>query len=157
MQPVQPPEHDTSSSISGRSARLSAARYGIGGVMVLAAVVVLVVVPGDIGFTSAMAYGVGSALAAGLSVLLINAVVSVVLLKPLYRWSALRDRDREGEGDASRYLDGQRAQPGDDELQEHQLTHRCVVARGAVPAEQEPRADRAARGDRLRVPVPGER
>lgn len=92
MQPVQPPEHDRSPSISGRSARLSAARYGLGGVMVLAAVVVLVVIPGDIGFTSAMAYGVGSALAAGLSVLLIKAVVSVVLLRLLYRWSVNRDR-----------------------------------------------------------------
>lgn len=154
MQPAQPSEHDTSSSISGRSARLSAARYGIGGVMVLAAVAVLVVVPGDIGFTSAMAYGVGSALVAGISLLLIKAVVSVVLLKPLYRWSVSRERDREREEEARPYVDEHGARPDDDAPQKYQLTHRCVLPGGAVAAEQEQRAHRPACGDRIPVHVP---
>ncbi len=148
MQPGQPPEHNTSSSISGSSARLAAARYGSGAVIVLAAVVVLVVVPGDIGFTSAMAYGSASALGAALSLMLLNL---------LYRWSVRGDRGRERRHEASRYLDAHGIWPDDDEPQKHQLTHRCVVPRGATPAEQEQRADRPARRDRTRVPVPRER
>lgn len=136
MQPAQPSEHGRSSSISGRLARASAASYEIGGVMVLAAVVVLVVVSGEVGFSSAMAYGFGSAIAVGLSVLLIKAGVSVVLLHLLYRWSASRDRDRERQEDASRYFDEHGTRPD-----------------GAVPAAREQRPDRHARG-RIPVPVP---
>ena len=43
MREVQSPGHNTSSSITWRSASLFAVRYGIGGVMVLAGVVVLVI------------------------------------------------------------------------------------------------------------------
>ena len=95
MQQAQPSEHDTSSSVSWRSAGLFAVRYGIGAVMVLAAVVVLIVVPSDIGF---IRDGIWIASALG-------AVLSVVLLNMLYRLSVSGDREREREEEARRYLD----------------------------------------------------
>jgi hypothetical protein len=67
MRRFELPPHSTSSSSTSRSPGLSAVRYDVGVVVVLSAVVVLVVVPGDVGFISAMAYGVGSALGAALA------------------------------------------------------------------------------------------
>ncbi len=151
MQPARSPDQNTS-SISGRSARLSAARYGIGAVMVLAAVAVLVIVP-DSGFGSTMAYGFGSAIAAGLSVLLIKAGVSVVLPNLLYHWSISRDRDRKRAGKACRTLDGDGVWPDDEDPQKPDPTHRRVVPQGEVAAG----SGRPARGDRIPVTVQGER
>lgn len=143
MQPVHPSDHNTSSSISWRSTGLFAVRYGIGGVIVLAGVVVLAVVPGDMG-----AYGFASSIGAGLS---------VVLLNLLYRLSVSGDREREREEEARRYLDQHGVWPDDAEPHKQPFRRRWVVPRGAVLAEQEHRADRPARGERTRVPVPGER
>lgn len=71
--------------------RTFAVRYGIGGAIVLAGVVVLALVPGELG-----AYGFASAIGAGLSVLLLNL---------LFRISVSGDRDREREEEARRYFD----------------------------------------------------
>lgn len=99
MQPVHPADHNTSSSISWRSTGLFAVRYGIGAVMVLAGVVVLAVVPGEMG-----AYGFASSIGAGLSVVLVNL---------LYRLSVSGDREREREEEARRYLDEHGVWPDD--------------------------------------------
>jgi hypothetical protein len=88
MKPIPPPERNIPPETPRRSDRLDAARYALGGVVVLTAVVVLAFVPGDIGFTSAMAYGFGSALGATLIMLLLNL---------LYR--AIVNRDREPDAD----------------------------------------------------------
>ena len=90
MRQIQPREFNVSSALR-RSDGLGAARYAMGGVVVLTAVVVLVIVPGDIGFTSAMAYGFGSS---------IGAVLVMMLLNLLYRLSARGGREREREEEA---------------------------------------------------------
>ena len=90
MQQIQPREFNVSSALR-RSDGLGAARYAMGGVVVLTAVVVLVIVPGDIGFTSAMAYGFGSS---------IGAVLVMMLLNLLYRLSARGGRERGREEEA---------------------------------------------------------
>ena len=100
MPHIQSPEYTTSSSITWRSAGLFAVRYGIGAVMVLAGVVALIVVPGEMG-----AHGFASAIGAGLSVVLINL---------LYRLSVSGDRDREREEEARRYLDEHGVWPDDE-------------------------------------------
>ncbi|MFL5859903.1 MAG: hypothetical protein ACJ780_03865 [Solirubrobacteraceae bacterium] len=84
-----------------RAVGLFAVRYGIGGTVVLAGVVVLVVVGGDLGM-----YGCASALGAGLSVMLLNV---------LYRIGVTGDRDREREEDARRYFDQHGLWPDDEE------------------------------------------
>ncbi|MGN6871572.1 MAG: hypothetical protein ACTHMY_24520 [Solirubrobacteraceae bacterium] len=139
MQQPQTSEHDTPSSISWRSAGLFAVRYGIGAVMVLAGVVVLIVVPGEMG-----AYGFASSIGAGLS---------VVLLNLLYRLSISGDREREREEEARRYLDEHGVWP-DDEPHKPEFTRRWVLPRGVVLPEQETRKDRPARGNRIPVSVP---
>jgi hypothetical protein len=88
MKPTPPPERTIPPETPRRSDRMDAARYALGGVVVLTAVVVLALVPGDIGFTSAMAYGSGSALGATLIMLLLNL---------LYRAIFNRDRKRDAD------------------------------------------------------------
>lgn len=72
MKPTPPLEQNIAPVTPRRSDGLDAARYALGGVVVLTEVVVLAFVPGDIEFTSAMAYGFGSALVATLLMLLLN-------------------------------------------------------------------------------------
>lgn len=72
------------------------------------AVVVLVVVPGDIGFASAMAYGVGSAL---------GAVLIMLLLSLLYRLTVGGDHQRGPGQEGRRYRDADGVSPHDDETQ----------------------------------------
>lgn len=139
MPHIQSPEYTTSSSITWRSAGLFAVRYGIGAVMVLAGVVALIVVPGEMG-----AHGFASAIGAGLSVVLINL---------LYRLSVSGDRDREREEEARRYLDEHGVWP-DDEPETRQRTRRWVVPRGAVLAEHEQPIGGSARNGRCRQPLP---
>ena len=88
------------SSITWRSAGLFAVRYGIGAVMVLAGVVALIVIRGEMG-----AFGFASAIGAGLS---------VVLLNLLYRLSVSSEREREREEEARRYLDEHGVWPDDE-------------------------------------------
>jgi hypothetical protein len=102
--------------------------------MVLAGVVALIVVPGDMG-----AHGFASAIGAGLS---------VVLLNLLYRLSVSGDREREREEDARRYLDEHGVWP-DDEPETRQRTRRWVVPRGAVLAEHEQPIGGSARNGRM--------
>jgi hypothetical protein len=91
MERIQPLEQNPSSASAWRSVGLFAVRYGIGGAMVLAGIVVLIIVPGDMG-----AHGFAASIGAGLS---------VVLLNLLYRLSVSGDREREREEEARRYLD----------------------------------------------------
>lgn len=139
MTRVEPSGHNTSSSISWRSAGLFAVRYGIGGVMVLAGIVVLAVVPGDLG-----AYGFASAIGAGLS---------VVLLNLLYRLSVSGDREREREEEARRYLDEHGFWPDDEETPQRPSTRRWILPRGVVLPEQAAAGrSRAARSPRSQSP-----
>ena len=74
-----------------RSIGLLVLRYGIGGVMVLAGIVMLIVDPSGLGVD-----GFAMAVGGGLSVLLINF---------LYRLGVSGDREREQEELARRYFD----------------------------------------------------
>ena len=123
MPPVQSPTPNTSTLIAWRSAVLFAVRYGIGGVMVLAGLVVLVIVPGGMGV-----HGFASSIGAGLS---------VVLLNLLYRLSVSGDREREREEEARRYLEEHGVWPPDDEAQTRTGRRRWVLTQGVVLAEQE--------------------
>ena len=76
---------------AGRSIWILVLRYGIGGVMVLAGVVLLIVNPGGFGVD-----GFAMAVGGGLSVLLINF---------LYRLGISGDREREEEERARAYFD----------------------------------------------------
>ena len=76
---------------AGRSVGLLVLRYGIGGVMVVAGIVLLVVNPGGFGVD-----GFAMAVGGGLSVLLINF---------LYRLGISGDREREEEERARAYFD----------------------------------------------------
>jgi hypothetical protein len=136
MQPVEAPQvqspiDNTSTAITWRSAGLFAVRYGIGGVMVLAGLIVLVAVPGDMGV-----HGFASSIGAGLS---------VVLLNLLYRMSISGDREREREEEARRYLDEHGFWPEDDEAQPRTRTRRWTVPRGAILAEHEQQAGHGGR------------
>jgi hypothetical protein len=122
--------HDQKSTHSSttafwRSAGLFAVRYGIGAALILAGVVVLLAVEGDLG-----AYGFASGAGAGLAVLLLNL---------LYRMSVSGDRDREHEEAARRYFDEHGVWPDDEEAPERVSGRRWTLPRGAVTAEQEER------------------
>jgi hypothetical protein len=123
MRQLQSPAPITSISTNWRSAGVFAVRYGIGGVMVLAGIVVLIIVPGDMGM-----HGFASSIGAGLS---------VVLLNLLYRLSVSGDREREREEEARRYLDEHGVWPEDDEAQAPTRTRRWVLPPGVVLPEQE--------------------
>ena len=137
MRQAQSPTPNTSSSITWRSAGLFAVRYGIGGVMVLAGVVALIVIGSEVG-----AFGFASAIGAGLS---------VVLLNLLYRLSVSSEREREEE--ARRYLDDHGVWPDDDEAQTRTPTRRWVVSQRVVLVEQQ--VDRPAVRSRVPANVPG--
>jgi hypothetical protein len=122
---------DTASETAAwRTAALFAVRYGLGGAMILAGVVVLVAVEGDLG-----AYGFASAVGAGLSVLLLNF---------LYRMSVSGDRDREREEQARRYLERYGVWPDEEERPKRVPARRWTLPGGAVTAEQEERERRSS-------------
>ena len=123
MRQLESPTRTTSTSITWRSAGLFAVRYGIGGVIVLAGIVVLVIVPDDMGV-----HGFASSIGAGLS---------VVLLNLLYRLSVSGDREREREEEARRYLDAHGVWPDDDKARTRTGTRRWVLPPGVVLPEHE--------------------
>ncbi len=86
IKPTSLPKHNIAPVTPFRLDGLDAARYALGAVVALTAVAVLAFVPGNIGFTSAMAYGSGSALGAALLLLLLNLLYrSVVNPRPQAR------------------------------------------------------------------------
>lgn len=91
--------------------------------MVLAGLVVLVIVPGDMGV-----HGFASSIGAGLS---------VVMLNLLYRLSVSGDREREREEEARRYLEEHGVWPADDQAEPRTHTRRWVLPQGVVLPEQE--------------------
>lgn len=93
--------------------------------MILGGIVVLLAVGGDLG-----AYGLASAVGAGLSVLLLNL---------LYRMSVSGDRGREREEEARRYFDEHGVWPEDDEPTKRASSRRWTLPDGVVTAEQEER------------------
>jgi hypothetical protein len=95
---TQPP---TPEQDPGQSVGMLILRYGIGGVMILAGIVLLVVNPGGFG-VDAFAMAVGG----GLSVLLINF---------LYRLGVSGDKEREAEEQARTYFDVHGVWPDEDE------------------------------------------
>ena len=100
-------------------------RYGIGGVMVLAGVVMIAVNPGGFGVD-----GFAMAVGGGLSVLLINV---------LFRLGVRGDQERRQEEEARRYFDEHGVWP--DEPAEAQ-PRRWTLPAGTVTAEQEDRRRR---------------
>lgn len=97
-------------------------RYGVGGVMVIAGIVLVVVNPGGFG-VDGFALGVGG----GLSVLLINF---------LFRLGASGDLEREQEEQARRYLEKHGVWPDEDEPSHGR---EWTLPIGAVTPEQEAR------------------
>jgi hypothetical protein len=112
-------------SLSWRAAGLFTVRYGLGGAMILAGIVVLIVVGGDLG-----AYGFASGVGAGLSVMLLNL---------LYRMSVSGDRDRAREEEARRHFDAHGLWPEDEEPAKRAAGRRWSLPPGAVTLEQEER------------------
>lgn len=131
MRHPQPPEPTASTAASWRSAGLLAVRYGIGSAIMLAGVVILLAVPGDLG-----AYGFASAMGAAMSVLLLNL---------LYRMSVSSERDREREEEARRYFDENGVWP-DDEEEARVPWRQWTLPPGVLTAEDEDRERRRARG-----------
>jgi hypothetical protein len=132
MRDDQPLADDQATTSTWQSVGLLAVRYGIGGALIVAGIVLLVVVEGDLG-----AYGFASAVGAGLAVLLLNL---------LYRMSVSGDRDREREEQARRYFDEHGAWPDDEEAPVPSSGRRWVLPRGAVTVEHEGREGRSASG-----------
>ncbi len=124
------PQGNGAQSAPWRSAGLIAVRYGIGAGIMLAGVVSLVAVGGELG-----TYGFASAIGAGLSVLLLNL---------LFRMSVSGERDREREEEARRYFDAHGVWPDDEP--ERVSGHKLILPRGAVTAEQEECERRFAAG-----------
>lgn len=131
MQRDQSPQRTALPTAPLRSAGLFAVRYGIGGGIIVAGLVLLAVAPGDLG-----GYGFASALGAGLSVLLLNF---------LYRVSVSGERDREREEEARRYLDEHGHWPADDE-KEPVSWRQWTLPAGVITAEQEERERRRIPG-----------
>jgi hypothetical protein len=129
-----PDNHQTSDnaqvSAAWRSAGLFAVRYCLGGAMILAGIVVLLAVDGDLG-----AYGFASAVGAGLSVLLLNL---------LFRMSVSGDRDRDREEEARRYFDELGVWPDDEEAFKRVSERQWTLPKGAVTVEQEDRERRVS-------------
>jgi hypothetical protein len=101
MHENQPTTDNTSVTASWCAAVLFTVRYGLGGALILAGVIVFIAVGGDLG-----AYGLASAVGAGLSVMLLNL---------LYRMSVSGDRDRAREEEARRHFDAHGVWPEDEE------------------------------------------
>jgi hypothetical protein len=97
---------------------LFAVRYGIGGLMVIAGIVLLVAVPGTGVDGFAMAAGGG---------------LSVVLLNLLYRMGVSGDEERAREEDARRYFDEHGVWPDDPPPR----TRRWTLPPGVVPPEDD--------------------
>ena len=114
---------------------LAIVRYGIGGVMILAGVVMLVVSPGGLGVD-----GFAMAAGGGLSVLLINF---------LYRLGVSGDVEREREEEARRYLDEHGEWP-EDEPRRSGRTWR--IAAGAAMPEDDPSSEGARTPGRAHAP-----
>jgi hypothetical protein len=134
MHDIQQRSDNSSATPTWRSAGLFAVRYGIGGIMILAGVVALVAVGGEVG-----AHGFAMAVGAGLTVMLVNL---------LYRMSVSGDREREREEDARRYLDEHGVWPEDDEPKPRLRGRRWTLPHGAVTAEEEHRHGRVVDGGR---------
>jgi len=83
------------------SAGMLIVRYGIGGVMVLAGIIMLIISPSGLGVE-----GFGMAVGGGLAVLLLNL---------LYRMGVSGDREREQEEEARRYFDVHGEWPDEDD------------------------------------------
>jgi hypothetical protein len=128
---------DTSTTSGWRSVGLFAVRYGIAGSVILAGLVVLVAVGGDLG-----AYGFASAMGAGLSVMLLNL---------LSRMSVSGDRDREREEQARTYYGEHGVWPDDEVPPQHSSGRRWILPPGVVTVEQEEREGRFASGRRVRT------
>ena len=145
MQDNQQPSSAGTASGRWRAAGLFAVRYGIGGATILAGVVVLMAVGGDLEM-----YGFASALGAGLSVLLLNL---------LYRIGVSGDRDREREEEARRYLDEHGLWPDDEEESRERGAEPVTQPDQVVSAELEERRSKATVGhrDRSTVSAPVER
>lgn len=119
----QPP-----SAVTWRSAGLFTVRYGIGMVMVLGGFVILLADGSELGW-----YSFGSAIGAGLAVMLLNL---------LYRMSVSGDQDREREEQARTYFDEHGEWPDDDPKP---VTRRqWTLPSGMVSLEQEERERRQA-------------
>ena len=96
------PEPPTSASRRPRSSLVTLfVRYGIGGLMVLAGIVLLVVSPGGFG-TEGFSMAVGAGL-------------SVTMLNWLFRLGVSGDREREAEEEARAYFDRHGRWPDEDE------------------------------------------
>lgn len=95
-------------------------RYGIGGVLVAAGIVMLIISPGGLGVD-------GFALAAG-------GGLSVLLLNALYRLSVSSELDREREEQARAYLEVHGEWPEDQPIQR---SRRWALPAGVVTFEQE--------------------
>jgi hypothetical protein len=139
MRDDQQRSDNSSSMATWRAAALFAVRYGIGGVMILAGIVSLVAVGGEVG-----AHGFSLAVGAGLCVMLINL---------LYRMSVSGDLDRAREEEARRYFDEHGVWPDDEEPQRRFRGRRWTLPRGAVTAEQEQRDGRFAEARRAPATV----
>jgi hypothetical protein len=103
-----------------QSLGLIAVRYGLGGMMVIAGIVVLAINPGGFGVD-----GFALAVGGGLSVLLINF---------LFRLGVSGDREREREEAARRYFDEHGLWPDEDA---GSRARQWKLAPGTVTAEQE--------------------
>ena len=119
------PDNQRRSNTGGpwRVAALFAVRYGLGGAMILAGIVVLLAVEGDLG-----AYGFASAVGAGLAVLLLNL---------MYRMGVSGDLDREREEDARSYFDEHGEWPEDEEAPKHIAERRWIPPDVLATVEQE--------------------
>ena len=104
-------------------------RYGIGGVLVLAGVIVLAVNPGGFGVD-------GFAMAAGSG-------LSVLLLNFLFRLGVSGDREREREEAVRRYFDAHGVWPDDEPWP---ARRQWTLAPGVITAEQEEERERRQSG-----------
>jgi hypothetical protein len=111
-----------------RNLGLIVVRYGLGGAMVIAGIVMIVVNPGGFGVD-----GFALAVGGGASVLLINF---------LFRLGASGDREREREEEARRYFDEHGVWPDEEE---RGATRQWKLAPGVVSPDQE--AKERLRGD----------
>jgi hypothetical protein len=109
---------------NGRARKLGLlfVRYGLGGVMVLAGIVLIIVNPGGFGVD-----GFALAVGGGLSVLLINF---------LFRLGVSGDREREAEEQARRYYDEHGVWPDEEAPVRERQWH---LPAGAVTPDEEER------------------
>lgn len=124
---------------SRSSPGLIVVRYGLGGTMVVAGVVIIVINPGGFGVD-----GFAMAVGGGLSVLMINY---------LFRLGVRGDLEREQEEEARRYFDEHGVWPDEEpRFPKRQWT----LAPGVVSAEQEEREREAPERQRRRSDTPPE-